>query len=145
MANYTIKVKNQSTKLHEFLLFSSLPSLSENVGDPYTNVWVKSVNVSYPNGRAEFDITVEDFAVCGTTKKPLAIGMVVSTSDHLPVTLKGAESGRMGIIKVVDGGPGFSSPPGTTNVAHSFGISVEPYDSIAYRLYIIIHSHHIQS
>ena len=141
MANYTIIVKNQSTLRHEFLLFSSLPKLSENVGDPYTNVWVKSVSVPYPNGHAEFDIHVDDFAVCGTTPTPLANGVLVSTGDYIPVTLTGADPGTKGIIKVVGGGPGFVPPAGTTDVAHSFGISVEPYNPTDYRLYTIIHFH----
>ena len=145
MANYTIIVQNESTKRHEFLLFSSLPELSENVGHPYTNVWVKSVSVPTPNGHAQFDIQVEDFAVCGTTPTPLANDVLVSTGDYIPVTLTGASPGTKGIVKVVGGGPEFVAPAKTTSVAHSFGISVEPYNPLEYRLYTIIHSLHIQS
>jgi len=135
---YLITVKNKSGLSKNFLLFSDLPKLSQNVTDPYVNVWAKSVPVPSPNGHADFDITVEQFAVCGTAPAPLAQGVVVSTGDFTPVTVTSAKPGTKAIMKVDDqGGAAFVPPAGTTDVAHAFGIFVEPYSLSAHRGYSV--------
>jgi len=125
---YRITVNNKSAITRSFLLFSDLPQLSQNVTGPYVNVWEKSALVAGENGRTEFDITAEQFAVCGTTPTPLAQGVVVSTGDFTPVTVTGAKPGTKAIAQVDDqGGVAFVPPAGTTEVAHAFGIDILPY------------------
>ncbi|RPB18617.1 hypothetical protein L211DRAFT_719055 [Terfezia boudieri ATCC MYA-4762] len=132
MATYTIKVINGSTARQEFMLFNAQPALSSSVGKAYTNVWVKSPSVMYPHGHATFVITDEDFAVCGTTPQALANGVVVTTGDYQAVSVTGSSPGTKAIVQVVDGGPGFTPATGTTTLANSFAISVEPYNPIEY-------------
>jgi len=135
---YLIIVNNKSGISRNFLLFSDLPTLSQNVTDPYINVWEKSVPVSSPNGRTEFDITVEQFAVCGISPAPLADGVRVYAGDYTPVTVTGANPGTKAIMQVDNqGGVAFVPPAGTTDVAHAFGIYVEPYSLNGYRAYSV--------
>lgn len=85
-ATYTITVKNESGDNQEYLFFNQPPSSSTELGKAWANVWIKTSGTPSPHGKQKLVVTTQNFAVAGTTAKPLADGVVVSQSDERPST-----------------------------------------------------------
>ncbi|POR38654.1 Uncharacterized protein TPAR_01147 [Tolypocladium paradoxum] len=121
-AEYFITVLNESDDTQNYLFFNESPEESASVGEIYTNVWIKSPGVPSPRGKAVFDVKVANFAICGTAPVPVEYGVVVATSEYVPVELTGVKPGTAPVMEIVSGGPQFVEPYGTTSKENSFGI-----------------------
>ncbi|PTB34861.1 uncharacterized protein TrAFT101_002297 [Trichoderma asperellum] len=132
-AEYIVNVLNKSEETQNYLFFNQQPSESQSVGQIYTNVWIKSPGVPSPRGQANFDVKVANFAICGTTPKPVDYGVVVATSDYAPVELtSNTKPGTSPVMAIVDDGPQFVEPYKTTKKDNSFGITTMPFDPDKY-------------
>ncbi|UNI18018.1 hypothetical protein JDV02_004319 [Purpureocillium takamizusanense] len=132
-AEYFVRVLNQSGQTRNYMFFNEVPEPSSSVGKIYTNVWVRSPGVASPSGRAEFDVKVANYAICGTAPKPVDYGVVVSTSDYAAVELKGKDKpGTVPVMEIVNDGPQFVAPFGTTDKDNSFGIQTKTFDPDRY-------------
>lgn len=132
-AEYFVNVLNKSEDTQNYLFFNQDPIKSTSVGQIYTNVWIKSPGVPSPRGRAAFDIKTANFAICGTTPKPVDYGVVVATSDYAPVELtSNTKPGTSPVMEIVDDGPQFVEPYKITKKDNSFGITTTPFDPDKY-------------
>ncbi|KAF1344932.1 hypothetical protein BDV97DRAFT_407561 [Delphinella strobiligena] len=64
---YSIIIQNKYNKTQQFLLFNEKPTVSSNTGHDiaaFNNVWATAPGVHGPNGKTQFDIIVEEYAVC---------------------------------------------------------------------------------
>ncbi|CAG9938560.1 unnamed protein product [Clonostachys rosea f. rosea IK726] len=133
-AEYFVNVLNKSEETQNYLFFNQKPDESSSVGKIYTNVWIRSPGVPSPRGKAEFDVKVANFAICGTTPEPVDYGVVVSTSDYAAVELTTRNKpGTSPLMDIVDDGPQFVEPYGTTNKDNSFGIQTNPFNPDQYK------------
>jgi len=87
MPHYTIKVVNQDDAPKDYALFCDAPKTTDVMGDPYTNVYVTAPSVGTGSSAATFNITEEDFAVCGMAAQELAPGVSVSTAQSVRIAL----------------------------------------------------------
>lgn len=70
--------------------------------------------------------------MCGTLPQPLGNGVVVTETDETPVTLAGQQAGTAPKMILVDGGPSFQAPFGTTTAAGAFGINTGDWENNRY-------------
>lgn len=132
-AEYIVKVLNKSEQTQNYLFFNEIPKQSSSVGKIYSNVWIRSPGVASPRGSAVFDVKVANFAICGTTPEPVDYGVVVSTSDYAPVELTtNLKPGTEPVMDIVNDGPQFVEPYGTTDKDNSFAIQTKPFDPNKY-------------
>jgi len=82
--------------------------------------------------KATFTVTMDNFAVCGTTPKSLGNGVTLSNSDWVAVQLAGTTPGTVPFMAVESGSPGFTTPFGTTTLANSFGIQTDKWNPREY-------------
>ncbi|KAL3962832.1 hypothetical protein ACCO45_004355 [Purpureocillium lilacinum] len=123
-AEYIVKVLNKSEETRNYLFFNEIPDPSASVGKIYNNVWIRSPG---------FDVKVANFAICGTTPKPVDYGVVVSTSDYAAVELtSNTKPGTAPVMAIVNDGPQFVAPFGSTNKDNSFGIQTKAFDPNQY-------------
>jgi len=134
MTDYTINVTNQSNDKQVYLLFSEAPKASTNVGEAWSNVWMASKIIQPTTGhdKAIYTITMNNFAVCGTTPESLGDGVTLANSDWVAVDLAGITPGTVPFMEVDEGSPGFTTPFGTTTLANSFGIKTDKWNPQEY-------------
>jgi len=89
MANYSIKIMNQSGDFQSYILFQELP---KTTGIPsnqvFTNVYQSAPQIQTGhNSHALFKMHKDFYAVCGTSPDPLAHDVSVSTSSADAVTI----------------------------------------------------------
>jgi hypothetical protein len=133
-AEYFVKVLNQSEDTQNYLFFNQEPAESSSVGEIYTNVWIRSPGVPSPHGTAQFDVKVANFAICGTAPEPVDWGVTVSTSDYAAVELATLNKpGTSPLMAIVNDGPQFIEPYGTTSKDNSFGIQTDKFNPDQYK------------
>ena len=133
-STYLVYIKNQSTTNNQYLFFNSKPTDSTTLGVVWSNVWVKTGGTPTPNGQQKFTVTMDNFAVCGTSDVPLGNGVSVSMSDWTQVSLANQITpGTQAVMDVVNENPAFVKPFGTESLGNSFGIKTGVYNPIQYR------------
>jgi len=128
---YTINVKNTTTRVQSFLLFVEVPLASDDIGTAWTNVYAKAPGL-VPGADATFIITDEHFAICGNTTTPIGNGTVVKTSHSQRVALGPSDLGYTKLTVNVQGGQGLSVPSKTT-VTGGYEIMCGSWDSEQFR------------
>lgn len=128
MATYSIQISNNSAKAQTFLLFNSLPDISNSPPSVYSNVYATGRPVQ-PDGEIQtFSVTMNAFAICGYQE--INQNTIVSANDNTPMELDGTAPNVANVV-VVDGGPGFG-PSGSGAQASDFDIKVPAFDQVLY-------------
>ena len=88
-----------------------------------------------PRGKTSFTISVQEWAVCGTSPQKLNEKVVVETSDAADVNLNTTNtSGSQVFMTVQYGGAGFDpKKSGNTQAKGAFSIQTDSYDGPANR------------
>ena len=68
--------------------------------------------ISGPNGRADFTISTQNYAVCGTMKDRLKEGDILETGDWQKIELSvGSTPKTTATMNIIEGGVGFDPAP----------------------------------
>jgi hypothetical protein len=132
-STYIVYIRNKTPYNNQYLFFNSKPTDSTTLGVVWSNVWVKTGGTPTPNGQQKFTVTMDNFAVCGTSEIPLGDGVSVSMSDWTQVSLANQTTpGTRAVMDVVNENPAFVKPFGTESLGNSFGIKTGVYDPNQY-------------
>ena len=129
---YKIIIRNKAAKFQRFLLFSEAPNAAtkSKKAKAFTNVWAEAPGVPGPHGKTNFTVSLQEWAVCGTTSQKLNDKVIVETTDAVPVDLNvGNTSGSEVFMTVQYGGAGFDPKrSATTEAKGAFAIRTDSYD-----------------
>jgi hypothetical protein len=131
MATYNVTVYNLSPAEKQFALFCELPQVNPAPaeGKPFANAFAVGRPASNDGQPTTFNVTTKAYACCGYQE--ISENTIVSSSDNTQVDLNGKND--VATMKILDGGPSFTSPNNSGAADGTFTVKVPSYAQEQYR------------